>query len=82
MKRTDAEMNDADAKIVDGVTRPHNVAWKSVQARDIEAVHDDTLRAIQCAYIAPCGFSLTRDTSCVGFTKRNAISSHTSVTSM
>ena len=31
---------------------------------------------------ACCGCSFTRDTSCVGLTKRSAISSHTSVTTM
>ena len=35
-----------------------------------------------CRHATPCGCSLTRDTSCVGLTKRSAISSHTSVTTM
>ena len=66
------EVDDADGERRDVVTRPRNRRGNPRERRE---------RQPRSRYAAR-GCSFTRLTSCVGFTKRSAISSHTSVTAM
>src|SRR5438132_3510820 len=71
MEGADAEMNDADVDGTRIVGRPGDGRGQRRQRTERKAAHT-----------TGCGCSLTRDTSWVGFTNRNAMSSHTSVTAM
>src|SRR4030095_12532716 len=80
VERANAEMDDANAdraRIVGGTHDRRRQPGEGVQR---QPAHPFRSRGTNSA--AGCGCSFTRETSCVGLTKRNAISSHVSVTSM
>src|SRR5450631_520380 len=70
IERADTDVNDADTDAAELIGRSGNARREAAQRCRRQPDH------------AGCGCSLTRDTSCVGLTKRSAISSHVSVTSM
>ena len=80
MECTNAQMDDTDA----AAYRPHTPAARPIAARG--RAWQRTASSLVCrrasSYMPGCGASLTRETSCVGLTKRSAISSQTSVTTM
>ena len=78
MERPDAQMDDADAEIANRIRGPRDIGGQVIDGGKIEPVH----RKLPIRHYAVWGCSLTRETSCVGLTKRSAISSHTSVTAM